>query len=219
MPVLAAASAIFAFLALLFLIRTFGNLRRRRPMRAGGAGLGCITSATLAGFGSMLMLSYLSYERLTDEQIVSEISFRRINLEEFQARLMQEGAVDQLFVLRGDEWQIDARIVTWKPPMTILGLDPIYRFDRLSGRYADIDRERSAARTVHSLAGESPLDVWRVARQYPAFIPGIDAQYGTATYVPMVDGARYEISLSRDALIARPVNDAAREAVGRWDRE
>jgi hypothetical protein len=46
--------------------------------------------------------------------------------------------------------------------------------------------------------------------------PGIDAYYGSATYVPMADGARFEVSLSRDALIARPANDVATEAVGRW---
>ena len=48
-------------------------------------------------------------------------------------------------------------------------------------------------------------------------MPGVDAYYGTATYVPMVDRARYDVSLSRDALIARPANDAAREALGDWD--
>jgi len=47
-------------------------------------------------------------------------------------------------------------------------------------------------------------------------LPGVDAHYGTATYVPMADGARYEVSMSRDALIARPVNDEARNAVGSW---
>ena len=32
----------------------------------------------------------------------------------------------------------------------------------------------------------------------------------------MADAALYEVSLSRDALIARPANDAAREALGNW---
>jgi hypothetical protein len=32
----------------------------------------------------------------------------------------------------------------------------------------------------------------------------------------MADGARYEVKLSRDALIARPINDAALKAVGEW---
>ena len=118
--------------------------------------------------------------------------------------------------LRGDEWQMDARLVTWQPPATILGLDPIYRLERLSGRFTDVARERSERRTVHELTPPQLMDVWYVARRFPAFAPGIDAYYGSATYVPMADGARFEVFLSRDALIARPVNDAARNALGAW---
>ena len=47
--------------------------------------------------------------------------------------------MDRFLTLRGDEWQMDARVVNWKPPATLLGLDPIYQLDRLSGRYSDID--------------------------------------------------------------------------------
>ena len=164
----------------------------------------------------LLILSYVSYARLVEEQLVSRIEFRRLADNEFEARLMIPEEIDRFFVLRGDEWQIDARIVTWQPPMTILGLDPIYRLDRLSGRYTDIESERMETRTVHSLAEALPADVWDVARRFPALTPGIDAHYGTATFVPMADGARYEVSMSRDALIARPANEKAREALGQW---
>jgi hypothetical protein len=63
------------------------------------------------------------------------------------------------------------------------------------------------------------MDVWYIARRFPALAPGIDAYYGSATYVPMADGARFEVSLSRNALIARPANAAARTAVGVWRSE
>ena len=129
---------------------------------------------------------------------------------------MIDGQSDRLFTLRGDEWQMDARVVNWKPPATMLGLDPIYQLDRLSGRYSDIDEERTSMRTVHALTDELALDVWHVARRFPVLMPGVDAYYGTATYLPMADGARFEVTLTRTALIARPVNDAAREAVGEW---
>ncbi len=69
---------------------------------------------------------------------------------------------------------------------------------------------------MHALAEERPLDLWSVARKFPRFAPGVDAFYGTATYLPMADGARFRVTLSRDALIARPVNEKAREAVGDW---
>jgi hypothetical protein len=69
---------------------------------------------------------------------------------------------------------------------------------------------------VHALGHDLPIDVWTVAQRFPMLAGGIDAYYGTATYVPMAEGARYEVSLSRDALIARPANDAARNAVNGW---
>jgi hypothetical protein len=76
----------------------------------------------------------------------------------------------------------------------------------------------SEERTVHPLSDDLQFDVWDVARKFPVLMPGIDAYYGTATYLPMADGARFEVSLTRTALIARPVNDAARDAVGEWEQ-
>ena len=164
----------------------------------------------------MLGMSYLGYHQLTAEQHVAVIEFTQDGEDEYTARLMLDGQLDRMLPIRGDEWQLDARVLTWEPPATILGLDPVYQLERLSGRYSNIERERSEPRTVHSLAEERPLDLWTLAREYPRYTPGIDAFYGTATYLPLADGARFQVTLSRDALIARPVNEQAREAVGDW---
>ncbi len=217
MTALLGISVVSAALALLFLARTLRHTRQGRLLRAGGSGLSCVVSVAIAAAVMIIAFSYYSYERLTAERIVSTVEFRATGPDEFRARLMVASRPDQVFTLRGDEWQIDARLISWKPPMAMLGLEPIYRLDRLSGRYAAIDREQRELRTVHELSPEQPLDLWRIARGVPSFLlPGIDAYYGTATYVPMADGARFEVSLSRDALIARPANEAARRAVGHW---
>lgn len=216
MNILFGAIAVFGILTVLFFVHVFHCLRRRKIIRAGASGLSCCVSAALFGASFILLFTILGYAQLVEEKLVSRIEFRRISPQEFQARLMIEGERDRFFVLRGDEWQMDAKILTWRPPATILGLDPMYQLDRLSGRYSEVDREVSEARTVHSIAPAIPVDVWRTARRFPMLAPGVDAYYGTATYVPMADGARYEVSLSRDALIARPANDRAREAVGNW---
>ena len=178
--------------------------------------MGSAASAALGGIGILIAFSYFTYGRLTEERPISLIEFSQTGPDEYTARLVLEDELDRLLTLRGDEWQLDARVISWKPPATLLGLDPIYQLERLSGRYSDIDREVSAPRTVHSLSDRQFLDLWRIARKFPFLMPGVDAYYGTATYVPMADGARFEVSLTRDALIARPVNDAAREAVGDW---
>ncbi|MDZ7644110.1 MAG: ATP-binding cassette domain-containing protein [Woeseiaceae bacterium] len=212
-----AMSGVFTLFALLFLARTVRCTRRGRLLRAGGASISCIVAAVLATASILITIGYVSYDRLTAEQRISTIEFIATGPDEYRARLMRDDERDQLYVLRGDEWQIDARLIMWKPPVTLLGLDPVYRLERLSGRYAAVERERSEVRTVHELSPEQPLDLWRMARRFPFLLPGVDAYYGTATYVPMADGARYDISLSRDALIARPANAIALEAVGNWD--
>lgn len=214
---LLALCAIFALLTLLFFARAVYCTRRGKVLRAGGSALSGIVCAVLGTAVVLIAMSYYSYGRLTGEQRVAQIQFRQTGPEEYQARLMIEGERDRLYLLRGDEWQMDARLVTWKPPVTILGLDPIYRLERLSGRYADVGRERSEARTVHDLARSPVTDIWQLARRFPALTPGIDAYYGSATYLPMADGARFDISLSRDALLARPANAPAEAALGRWD--
>lgn len=214
-PLLIAAASC-TLIALLSLRACMRQLRRGRVLRAtGSAGIGMATAA-LATASIMFFISYLGYQRLTAEQLVAAIEFSQAAPEEYTARVMIRGELDRLLPMRGNEWQMDARILTWQPPATILGLDPVYELERLSGRYSSVDRERSEPRTVHDLAGERALDLWSFARRFPAITPGIDAFYGTATYLPMADGARFQISLSRDALLARPANDAAREAIGDW---
>jgi len=218
MNILITASAVFTLIALYFLFSMFRHARRRRPVRATGSLAGGVASGAVGGASIILAFSYYGYGRLVDEQLVSRIEFSQAAPGEYVARLMIDGQTDRLFTLRGDEWQMDARVVSWKPPATLLGLDPIYQLDRLSGRYADIDEERTSMRTVHALSDELAFDVWHVARRFPVLMPGVDAYYGTATYVPMADRARFEVTLTRTALIARPVNDAARAAVGEWQQ-
>jgi hypothetical protein len=216
MAILITAAVVFLVIAVLFLRPIFGELRRGRVIRATGSVAISAIFAALAAAAVVISMNYLSYQRLTAEQSVALIEFTREGDNEYTARLMLDGELDKLLPIRGDEWQLDARVLTWKPPATILGLDPVYQLERLSGRYSSVDRELSEPRTVHSLAEERPLDLWTLAREYPAYTPGVDAFYGTATYLPLADGARFSVTLSRDALIARPVNEQARQAVGDW---
>ncbi|MCP4301086.1 MAG: hypothetical protein GY783_10920 [Gammaproteobacteria bacterium] len=216
MDILLIASAVFTIIALFFVVSMIRHARRRRPVRATGSLAGGVASGAVGGASILLAFSYYGYGRLIDEQTVSRIEFSQSAPGEYLARLMIDGEPDRLLPLRGDEWQMDARVVNWKPPATLLGLDPIYQLERLSGRYSNVDDEMSEQRTVHALSEDLALDVWRVARRFPMLMPGVDAYYGTATYVPMADGARFEVTLTRTALIARPVNDSAREAVGDW---
>jgi hypothetical protein len=217
MNLLLIASTVFTLITLYFVFSMIRHARRRRPVRATRSLAGGTVSACAGGASIMLAFSYFGYLQLVDEQLIGRIKFTESAPEQYVARLMLEDEErDRMFEILGDEWQMDARVITWKPPMTMLGLDPIFQLDRLSGRYAEVEEELTKNRSVHALSEPVTMDVWQFARKYPKLMPGVDAHYGTATYLPMANGAIFEVTMTRTGLIARPVNEAAREAVGEW---
>ncbi len=201
-----------------FLIVWAGSQFRKRHLLRSGFSAGCGgILLTIAAIFITIISNLYTYQRLTHERVIAELNLSQIGPQHFLASIkFSEDSEHQLFELKGDEWQIDARILKWKYPVIWLGLDSHFQFDRISGRYADIDSERSQARTVYSLKTEQTLDVWPVIRNYQDYIPWIDALYGNASYLPMRDRAQYEISISQTGLIARPLNAANENNISTW---
>ena len=197
-----------AALGILLLLAGFRRLFHRRFFAAGRAWLGgvVLVAAALLLFGMASNLH--TYARLTHEQPVAQLAFEQIGEQQYRATLTRQpaGEVTKLN-LAGDEWQLDARVLKWRGWANLLGFDARYRLERLSGRYRDIAQERSAPRTVHELGEARGIDVWALAQARPRWLPFVDAMYGSATYLPMAEGARYEVSLGQAGLIARPMGE------------
>ena len=171
----------------------------------------------LVGVAAGLVATNLvTYARLTHEQEAARVTTRQLGERQFAVSVQLTGRPPQHFQVRGDEWQIDARVLKWRALGTLLGFDTVYRLERLSGRYGDVQSERAAPRTVYELAADPGVDFWSVARRYPRYLPFTDALYGSAAFVPMAEGAQYVVSVSASGLVVRPANDAARQAVGGW---
>lgn len=66
---------------------------------------------------------------------------------------------EKAFEIAGDEIYIDARILKWKPFANVLALHTAYKLDRVEGRHHSIEQERTARRTVHSLAQDRSVDL------------------------------------------------------------
>jgi hypothetical protein len=211
-----ASIAVCALAALLFLVTALGRLRRRRLMGAaahgGTAAVLLLVCASLGLVGSNL----LTYQRLSHEQLAGELRLSSAGERAFNAVLRYPNGEHADFALRGDEWQVDARILKWHAFANLLGFDTAYRLERISGRYTRIEDERALPRTVYDLAPPGQFDVWSLVRRYHQWVPWVDALYGNATYLPMADGAAYEITVSQSGLVSRPQNQAARDAVGNW---
>jgi hypothetical protein len=202
--------------ALLFALAAVARGRRRRPLACVLHGFAAVVFLALAGLTALVGVDLASYQRLTYEAPVAEIRFRQQAVRRYVAEVLHPDGRLESFPLAGDEWQLDARVLKWQGLATVLGLDSGFRLDRIGGRYRDIADERSAPRTVFELARPRGLDVWTLARRFRAFLPGLDALYGSATYLPMADGAHYAVSISSTGLLARPLNREAREAIAAW---
>lgn len=203
-------------LALLFMLRAVNRARRRRPLACTVHALVAVAWLLVAGAVALVGVDLASYARLTYEAPVAEVRFRQAGERRFGAELLLPHGERETFVLNGDEWQLDARVIKWHGAATLLGLDTAYRLDRIGGRYRDIADERTAPRTVFELTRPRGVDVWSFARRFHAWLPWLDALYGSATYLPMADGAHYAVSISSTGLLARPLNREAREAVSAW---
>ncbi len=208
--------AVLGLAGALFFIIAVGRLRRRRVIGGLFSGLTSLALFLLAACAWLAAANLRTYQRLSAEQPAGELEFWATGAHQFNADLTFPTGERAVFSLRGDEWQVDARILKWQPFANLLGFDSAYRLERIGGRYSRIEDERSQPRTVFPLYPPDRVDLWELIRRYHAWLPWFDALYGSAVYLPMADGALYEIKVSQTGLVARPLNQAARDAVGHW---
>ena len=141
----------------------------------------------LAAAAVLVAMNLHTYARLTHEQEAARVSMRQLGERRYVVSVEGKQIPARHYELRGDEWQIDARVLKWRGIGNLLGLDTVYRLERLSGRYGDITSERSAPRTVFALSEDPGIDLWAALRRYQSYVPLADALYGSAAYVPMAE--------------------------------
>ncbi len=206
----------FALAGILFFVAAVRGLRRRRLGSGALHGATALVLLLLSLCAALVAANLRTYQRLTFEQPAGELQLTRTGERQFNAVLTYPSGERVNFALRGDEWQADARVLKWHALANVVGFDTAYRLERIGGRYTRIEDERSQARTVYALNAPQRIDPWELVHRYRSWLPWIDALYGSATFLPMADGALYESKVSQTGLVARPLNQAAREAVGSW---
>src|ERR1700722_17706380 len=207
---------VFALAGILFFFAAVRRLRRRRHLGGALSGATALVLILLSACAALIAANLRTYQRLSFEQAAGELQLTRTGEREFNAVLTYPSGERANFALRGDEWQVDARVLKWHAFANMVGFDTAYRLERIGGRFARIEDERTEPRTVYDLHATGRIDPWELVHRYRSWVPWLDALYGSATFLPMADGALYEIKVSQSGLVARPLNQAAREAVGSW---
>ncbi len=203
---LLAAAALAGLPALLLLLSLFGRVRGKF-LRACAAVLLLAAAIPLAGAGWLLR----NYAWLVADQPVATISLQKLAPQRFLTTLVPTGKPAMVSELYGDEWQLDARVLRWQLPVVLAGVPPVYQLERLSGRYEDPRAESTRPRSVRDLRRE--WDFWQWQQRWATRVHLADARWGSAAYLPMLDGASYRVAINaRGGLVAVPA-DARTEAL------
>lgn len=165
-----------------------------------GAGLLFLALGALAGTVSAGMMGYRA---LTRENVVANIVVKPTGKQRFMATFRYPDGREKTYEMAGDEIYVDAHILKWHSWANLIGLHTAYELDRVAGRYHAIKDEQDAMRTVHALSRDKPVDLYALRRRYTFLAPVFDAEYGSATFVPVTRPTELELRVSTTGLLLR----------------
>ncbi|HEY6280442.1 MAG TPA: hypothetical protein VIW72_01415 [Burkholderiales bacterium] len=200
------AGTAFGLLGVILTLAGIVALLQLRPLRFTIRTLAGLIFLALGALAGTVAFGIQGYRALTREDVAARISVLPAGPQQFQAAFHFSDGGEAAFALAGDEIYIDAHILKWKPLANVLGLHTAYELDRVAGRYHAIEQERSAARTIYSLGHEKPVDIFVLRQRYAFLAPLLDAEYGSATFVPVTRPAELELHVSTTGLLIREAN-------------
>ncbi|WP_221798536.1 hypothetical protein [Oceanobacter mangrovi] len=176
------------------------------------------TAGILMLFGGVIIvysiLDLITYKQAALEPPALTVTTYRTGDQTYDVSLVDQEGTEQRFVLRGDQWQLDARMLRWTGPIASLNAYPLYRWDRLSGRYLSLEQQRSEEHSAYSLAEKSQVDLWSAFAKIGFWLK---AEMGSAVFMPMANGATFAVFVTNDGVVTEPVNAVAEKALkGEW---
>lgn len=196
-----------AAVATIFLFAGLAALRRARVVRVVTRFTMALLFLAVAGLFGLLSVALQGYQALTREEVAAVVQTEPVGEQRFRARFRFADGREVTYMLSGDELYVDAHILKWKPVANFVGLHTAYELDRVAGRYLRVDDERQAPRTVHALSTERPIDLFELRRRYAMLAPLLDAEYGSASFVPADHRQTLELRVSTTGLLIRKVGN------------
>ena len=169
-----------------------------------------LTVLTLVGVSVALLFSNIyTFNRLTDEAPIAKLRFTQLAPQKYAAELRSGDFCDpQTFVLYGDEWRIDARFLKWKPLANLVGLDAMYRLERLTGRYQTVSDENSNRHQAWRIGQQADIDLFQYAKHDWKYWTPVDTFFGSSVYETIDPAWEYTVYRSQSGLLVRKASAA-----------
>jgi hypothetical protein len=197
------AAAALGVLGVLLLLLALMAVVRLRLLSFGLRTLVGLLLLALGGLVGALAVGVHGYRALTHEEVAARITVTPTGKQRFNAIIRYPDGRVGTYAIAGDEIYVDAHILKWKPYANWIGLHTGYELDRVAGRYHGVKDEQTAERTVHALSRERMIDLYSLRRRYAFLAPLVDADYGSASFVPVTKPAELELRVSTTGLLLR----------------
>jgi hypothetical protein len=194
-----------ALFALIFLALALVSARRRRWLRLTGHVVIALLFLALAGLFGTVGIAVQGYRALTHEEVAAVITTEPLGPQQFRASFRFADNREATFNLSGDALYVDGHVLKWKPIGNFFGLHTAYELDRVAGRYEKLEEEQGRPRTVQRLSADKPVDMFNLRQRYAILAPLLDAEYGSATFVPAGEPQRYELRVSTSGFLMRRI--------------
>ncbi len=182
----------FGALGVIYLASAVAALRRLRLMKVSTRLLFSLIFLPLAIISSGIILGTYGYHTLTYEKPVADITITPLSPQSFEATVILPSGEVRVFLLEGDQIQVDANIIKWKPMANLLGLHTHYQLSRISGRYRNIQDAQRKPVSTFELSEKPWLDLVEVRQDYKVLSWLLDAEYGSATFVSAEKPKQYQ---------------------------
>lgn len=193
----------FGALGILYLFSAIAALRRLRLMKVSTRLLFSLIFLPLALISSGILLGTHGYHKLTYEEPIADIKVTPLSQQLFQAIVTLPNGDIRTYRLEGDQIQIDANIIKWKPVANLLGLHTHYQLNRISGRYRSIEDAQQKPASTFELSEKPWLDLVEIRQDYKTLDWLLDAEYGSATFVSAEHPKSYQLLVSTSGLLIR----------------
>ena len=160
------------------------------------------------------IISVLGFRQMISETPIATIRFLDSTPGEYQAQLTYHNGTITDFKLKGDTWQISARILKWKPWASLFGMHPKVILENISS----FNQGSNQILSKHVLSYSTKINLAAIAKEYKGWLNWYDSIYGISIHMPVQNKALYTIYLTQSGLAVKPSNRAADTAVTKYYR-
>ena len=201
---LTALGILLAVVGLALAASAFAALVRARLFRFAFRAVLALLMLVAGAVLTVLSLGVQGLQALSHEESAAHIKLEPTGPQHFDAVVTFPDGMVRTYAIAGDDLYVDGHIVKWTPLANMLGLQTSYRLDRISGRYRLLEQENTMPRTIYSIGSPSIIDLVALGRRLP-LADFFDAEYGSATYVPVNGPGELELKVSTSGLLLRNV--------------